>query len=134
MLGPRPQSIGTAGSVRPQTYASIRAALDEFSNVLEETESEIPFDLVPDPSDDGGAPSSSPDTDSLGRSLYFCVQHNERMLRTGTPSRILLQDPQQPELPRVFREPCRCSIRRSIRRCWRAPPPRASTWPRWSPG
>jgi hypothetical protein len=80
LLGEKPQPVPRAGTVRPQNYDAIRENLDEFSNVLEETESDIPFDVVPGPDTGGGVPQQAPETDSLGRSLYFCVPHNEKLL------------------------------------------------------
>ena len=79
ILGPRPQAVPRKGSVRPQTYANLRADLDEFGNALRDVESEIPFDLLPHPGD-------TTDSDlmrtiaSIGQALYFCVPRNEKLL------------------------------------------------------
>ena len=82
LLGDRPQKIPRAGEVKPQTYASLRQDLDQFSNALRKLETELPFDVLPLPA--GGAASAdasrSAATDSLGRVLYFCIPHNDRLL------------------------------------------------------
>jgi hypothetical protein len=79
ILGPRPQANPKKGSIRPQTYASLRQNLDEFSNALMELETEIPFDICPHPHDacEGDGLKTMR---GLGRSLYFCVPPNDKLL------------------------------------------------------
>lgn len=79
ILGTRPQAVPRKGSIRPQTYANLKKDLDALGNVLRSMESEVGFDVAPLP--------SGPDVDerfsilrSIGRSLYFCVPQNEKLL------------------------------------------------------
>ena len=80
ILGPRPQPTPRSGSVRPQTYADLRHDLREFGTGLREVEEDLPFDLMPFPAevaDDGGRLAS---LHSLGKTLYFCVPSNDKLL------------------------------------------------------
>lgn len=80
ILGPRPQLVPHKGSVRPQTYANLRADLREFGTVLRDVEPDLPFDLLP--------PAGDPDVDatrqatlrSLGQALYFSVPRNDKLV------------------------------------------------------
>jgi receptor-binding and translocation channel-forming TcA subunit of Tc toxin len=79
ILGPLPQAVPKKGSVRPQTYANLRKDLDLLGNALSETEPNIPFDFLP-------YPGQATDNDrvriheSIGKSLYFCVPRNDKLL------------------------------------------------------
>lgn len=79
ILGPRPQAVPKKGSVRPQTYANFRADLDKFGNVLRELETDIPFDILPDPME-GASGEDMTTLRSIGNALYFCVPRNEQLL------------------------------------------------------
>lgn len=80
ILGPRPQPVPTKGEIRPKNYRQLKdAGLGELSTVLSEVEANIPFDLLPLP---GGA-TASPGLvtlSSLGKSLYFGVPANDKLL------------------------------------------------------
>jgi hypothetical protein len=79
ILGPRPQEVPRKGRPEPQTYASLRGNLDEFTNALTEIEVDLPFDTgtqVPDAAD--GAPLAA--LNSVATSLYFCVPRNDKLL------------------------------------------------------
>ncbi|MCC3473818.1 MULTISPECIES: toxin [unclassified Microcoleus] len=79
LLGTRPQVVPKKGSVRPQTYANLRADLDEFGNALREIETDIPFDLTPHPT----AASNSDQSimlKGIGKALYFCIPRNDKLL------------------------------------------------------
>lgn len=81
ILGPRPQPVPKKGSLRPQTYANLRSDLDRFGNAMREIETDVPFDLMPFPSE-GTADSQRLSTlRSLGKALYFCVPRNDNLLR-----------------------------------------------------
>jgi hypothetical protein len=80
LLGPRPQAVPKKGSVRRQTYASLRADLDRLGNALREMEGDVGFDVMPFPADGGGEDERFPVLGSLGRTLYFCVPRNEKLL------------------------------------------------------
>src|SRR5262245_740606 len=79
ILGPRPQEVPRKGSVRPLTYAAVRARWDEFGNVLRELEASAPFDPAP-------SPTAAADGDrqtglrTIGQALYFCVPRNDQLL------------------------------------------------------
>ncbi len=79
ILGTRPQPVPTKGSQRPQTYASLRKELDEFSNALADLEAEVPFDLAPLPVAPADA-NATTSINSLGKALYFCVPRNDKLL------------------------------------------------------
>jgi len=81
LLGPRPQRIPPLGTVRPRTFAQLKAAgLDEMGNALVDLEGQFPFNLV------AAAPASSSDSSSatplfgLGQTLYFCIPRNDKLL------------------------------------------------------
>jgi hypothetical protein len=80
ILGPRPQPVPKKGSVRPQTYANLRADLDQFGNAMREVEAGAPFDLMPFPTADGGDNERLATVRSLGKALYFCVPRNDKLL------------------------------------------------------
>jgi len=79
ILGSRPQAVPKKGSVRPNTYASLRADLDKFGNALVEFETDIPFDIAPHP---GEAADIDQFTTlrSISNALYFCVPRNDKLL------------------------------------------------------
>jgi len=79
ILGPRPQAVPSKGSVRTQTYATLRSGLDEFGNTMRDVEGSLLFDLAPRPgaSSDGAGLAT---VRSIGRSLYFGVPRNDRLL------------------------------------------------------
>lgn len=79
ILGPRPQEVPKKGSVRPQTYASFRADLDSFGNVLRDLEADLPFDLAPHPTD-ASSDERLATLRSIGNALYFCVPRNDKLL------------------------------------------------------
>lgn len=79
ILGSRPQPVPKKGSVRPQTYASLRADLDEFGNALRKFEADIPFDGLPHPTNISDS-NSSTTIRSLGTALYFGIPRNDKLL------------------------------------------------------
>jgi Tc toxin complex TcA C-terminal TcB-binding domain len=79
LLGPRPQPVPRGGGVRPKTYNDLRSDLDSFSNALVALETDIPFDAAPLP-DDGSDPAPMATLESLGKTLYFCVPRNDKLL------------------------------------------------------
>jgi hypothetical protein len=84
ILGPHPQAVPKKDSVRPKTYANLRDDLDKFDNVLQELETDIPFDLTPHPGEladsDRFSTLQSLGREALGRALYFCVPRNDKLL------------------------------------------------------
>lgn len=79
ILGPRPQAVPKQGSVRPETYESLRDRLDEFSNALVALETDVPYDAAPLPRriDDGGRSGA---TQSQVNTLYFCIPPNDALM------------------------------------------------------
>jgi hypothetical protein len=79
ILGPKPQAVPKKSSVRPQTYASLRDNLDAFGNALREAEVKIPFASISLPTT-ASEIEQTVNLRSLGKDLYFCVPHNEKLL------------------------------------------------------
>ncbi|HZM75063.1 MAG TPA: hypothetical protein VFC19_05015 [Candidatus Limnocylindrales bacterium] len=78
ILGPRAQAIPRKGSVRPQTYATLKADLKELGVAATQMESEIPFDIAPHPASGPGDLMAT--LRSIGSSLYFAVPRNDRLI------------------------------------------------------
>ncbi len=80
ILGPKPQVVPVKQSTAPQTYATIRPNLDQFSNALVDMEVDIPFDIGPTP-----APAVDPTgmntLTSVGQTLFFCIPQNDQLLQ-----------------------------------------------------
>jgi len=81
LLGPRPQRIPPRGMVQPKTFAQLKAAgLDPMGNALVELESKFPFNLgTPDPGGNTDGESAGA-LFGIGRTLYFCIPRNEKLL------------------------------------------------------
>lgn len=80
ILGPRPQRIPPRGTVRPKTFAQLKAiGLDPMGNALVELESQFPFNFSPTTSGAGDGNSAAP-LFGIGRTLYFCIPQNDKML------------------------------------------------------
>jgi hypothetical protein len=83
LLGARPQRIPPRGEVQPKTYAQLKASkrLDAMGNALVELEGQFPFNLAPFESTPSGGDSASSSTlFGIGRTLYFCIPRNEKLL------------------------------------------------------
>lgn len=80
LLGPRPQPVPKKGSVRPQTYANLRADLREFGTVLVGLETDALFDLSPFPAENAAQDERLATLRGMGKALYFCVPQNDKML------------------------------------------------------
>jgi hypothetical protein len=83
LLGERPERIPPRGSVRPKTFAELkqqsREGLDPLGNALVELEGQFPFNLSLPLPQDGDAEAATP-LFGIGRTLYFCVPHNDKLL------------------------------------------------------
>lgn len=79
ILGPRALPVPKKGTVRPQTYASLREDLDKFGNTLRRLEADAPFDLTPHPSEAADNQRMAV-LSGLGKALYFCVPRNDKLL------------------------------------------------------
>jgi hypothetical protein len=81
LLGPRPQQVPQRGVVRPQTFAQLKAAgLDPMGNALVELEGQFPFNLALPPSQNGIGSDQSGPLFGIGRTLYFCIPRNDKLL------------------------------------------------------
>ena len=80
ILGPKPLPVPKKGTVRRQTYASLRNDLEQFGTVMRDMEPEMPFDLMPFPTPDSGDNARLATLRSLGKALYFCVPRNDKLL------------------------------------------------------
>ena len=79
ILGARPERVPITGTVRARTFAQLRAqGMDDLGNALVELEGQFPFNFV--------LPGGSSPVDEaapllgIGRTLYFCVPRNDRLL------------------------------------------------------
>ena len=81
LLGPRPSPLPPRGVVRHRSYRELKdAGLDPLGNALVELEGKFPFNVAlpsaaGDTGDDLGGPLLG-----IGRTLYFCVPRNEKLL------------------------------------------------------
>jgi hypothetical protein len=82
LLGERPQRIPPTGAVRPRTFAELRKkGLDPASNSLVPLEGKFPLSLGLPKTNGATAPSGeSGPLFGIGRTLYFCIPRNEKML------------------------------------------------------
>jgi hypothetical protein len=79
ILGERPQKVPLKGTVKPKTFAQLKAqGLDAIGNVLVELEGSFPFNLGV-PTGTTGAAGSGPLL-GIGRTLYFCIPRNDKLL------------------------------------------------------
>jgi hypothetical protein len=79
ILGERPQKVPPAGSVRARSYAELKAAgLDEMGNALVDLEAQFPFNFSTPPTT--GGTDQGPSVFGIGRTLYFCVPPNAKLL------------------------------------------------------
>src|SRR5262245_23308077 len=79
ILRPRPPGVPTRGSNNKQTYATRKSSLDGFGNAAVRLEAEIGFDLFPPPQPADAKPEQAV-LESVGRSLYFCIPRNEKLI------------------------------------------------------
>jgi hypothetical protein len=79
ILGPRPQQIPPSGTTPPKTFAQLKAATqDPLGNALVELEGQFPFNLALPQTRAGSGPSGP--LFGIGRTLYFCIPRNDRLL------------------------------------------------------
>lgn len=80
ILGPRPEQLPARGRVRARSFNELKAAkLDAMGNALVELEGQFPFDVTPPVTPGGGTGGQAP-LFGLGRTLYFCVPRNDKLL------------------------------------------------------
>lgn len=79
ILGPRPQRIPDRGKVRPRCFAELKPGLDKMGNALVDLEGQFPLNLAPISANLSNG-SSTGTLFGIGRTLYFCIPRNEKML------------------------------------------------------
>ncbi|NJO96210.1 MAG: toxin [Pleurocapsa sp. CRU_1_2] len=79
LLGPRPQKIPSPGTIRPKTFAQLKRGLDDTGNALVELEGKFPLNLGL-PQTQGTDPDSAMPLFGIGRTFYFCIPQNEKLL------------------------------------------------------
>jgi hypothetical protein len=79
ILGARPQRIPPRRTSRPRTFNELRNRdLDPMGNLLDELEGKFPFNVsLPQVS---ANPDSGSPLFSIGRTLYFCIPRNDKLL------------------------------------------------------
>jgi hypothetical protein len=81
LLGTRPQRIPLRGTVRPKTFAQLKAqGLDPMGNALVELEGKFPFNLAPPQTRNGAGEDGADPLFGIGRTLYFCIPRNDKLL------------------------------------------------------
>src|SRR5258708_24235092 len=79
ILGTKPQVVPVKESTAPQTYATIRPNLKQFSDALVDMEVDVPFDSAPSPAT-GADPTGSNTLECIGQTLFFCIPQNDTLL------------------------------------------------------
>ena len=80
LLGPRPQRIPSMGLVGPKTFAQLKAeGLGPIGNALVDLEGQFPFNLATTSTGVDDHDTAGP-LFGIGRTLYFCVPRNEKLL------------------------------------------------------
>jgi len=81
ILGPRPQPLPERGTAPPKTFAQLKKdGLDPMGNALVELEGQFPFNLALPPSPNGGGSAQSGPLFGIGRTLFFCIPRNDKLL------------------------------------------------------
>ncbi|HSH81374.1 MAG TPA: hypothetical protein VLA19_22835 [Herpetosiphonaceae bacterium] len=79
ILGERPQRIPPAGKVTPKTFAQLKKeGLGPIGNALVSLEAQFPFNLATASS--GSSTENAGPLFGIGRTLYFCVPQNDKLL------------------------------------------------------
>jgi Tc toxin complex TcA C-terminal TcB-binding domain len=80
LLGQRPQKIPSPGTIRPKTFAELKSrVLDPTGNALVELEGKFPLNLGL-PQTQGTDPDRAMSLFGIGRTLYFCIPQNDKLL------------------------------------------------------
>ncbi len=78
VLGPRPERIPELTVSTPKTYHDLQTQLDGFSNVLVDVQNSFPYVIATSAPSTGG--SAGANGLGLGRSLYFGIPRNDKLL------------------------------------------------------
>ena len=80
ILGARPEQIPQQGTVRPKTFADLKKqGLDSTGNTLVELQGKLPLNFGL-PQTKGADPNATGPLFGIGRTLYFCIPRNDKML------------------------------------------------------
>lgn len=80
ILGPRPEKVPNLGTTQAKTFADLKKLpLDQMGNALIDLEAAFPFNLATPGSGSGNGSGSGP-LFGMGRTLYFCVPKNQKLL------------------------------------------------------
>jgi hypothetical protein len=80
ILGERPQEIPARGAAGAKTFAQLKAeGLGPMGNALVELEAQFPFNLSL-PSSNGSSSEGAGPLFGIGRTLYFCLPRNDKLL------------------------------------------------------
>jgi len=79
ILGPKPERIPPPGTTKPMTFAQLRKQWDELGNTLVEMECQFPFNMS-FPITEGVDTDQANNLFGIGRTLYFCLPCNEKLL------------------------------------------------------
>jgi hypothetical protein len=80
LLGPKPEKVPPRRKTVAKSYAQLKAAgIDKFGNALVELENEFPFNSSASGSGDAST-SGAEAVFGIGRSLYFCIPQNDKLL------------------------------------------------------
>jgi Tc toxin complex TcA C-terminal TcB-binding domain len=77
ILGPKPEFVPKRGTIKAETYNTLKDKLDDFSNALVEMENAFPFSSAVSVNNNT---SGTPGLLGMGQSLYFCIPSNEKLI------------------------------------------------------
>jgi hypothetical protein len=77
ILGRRPERVPKRGTIKAESYRSLEAKWDDFSNALVELENIFPYSSDATVSDS----SAPPNLLGIGPQFYFCIPPNDRLLK-----------------------------------------------------
>lgn len=81
LLGPKPQRVPQLHKPVSKTYAQLKTAgIDKFGNALIELENQFPFNSSNSASGDANASGANGAVFGIGRTLYFCIPQNDKLL------------------------------------------------------
>ncbi len=81
LLGERPQRIPPRGTVKAKTFAQLKKGLGPIGDALVDLEGQFPFNLAaPNAGATGSGAGGSSPLFGIGRTLYFCIPPNDKLL------------------------------------------------------
>lgn len=80
ILGKRPEQVPDRGTVQAQTFADLKKkTFDKMGNTFVDLESQFPFNSSSTGTPPGDGSGAGPLL-GIGRTLYFCIPHNDKLL------------------------------------------------------